>query len=396
MVFPDTLKTVAIAALLAAPAIAAPLSLSQAPRNIERRGTTTTSTVDRRDGALEKRLLGFVAGLPLFHWHRKDAEAKKDVPTNQYEARDLNLGDFKYPRRARAVERRNVYAYAREVRSMLRGKIRGAGLSSSTLPVTVLHADKDRPSRAGMQWRVIGFVSREKVLGSSSKVSNNPLSSVFVFLVRNAELPTGSAPPEYTLINYTVRTFNIIYTSTSPLLACTVESLHPHADRDRPTDAHRRARQPSPNRTPKYLSPLGIFDQSGWWGPLIYHLARSLKQSLYCTSRHVTSENGRTCIERKYDDHESLALSIIVWIKAQFVDLIVGTDYRHQFPRAAEGGIVPMQKTNLSAGHDSVPRHWSIPSDAIEHNAEFTARRNWNVGERYGLKLVGVNFFQAY
>ncbi|KAF6746693.1 hypothetical protein DFP72DRAFT_1076206 [Ephemerocybe angulata] len=87
-------KNVAIAALLAAPVIAAPLW--QAPADLGlRRGTTTTS--------------------PLFHWHRAKDNHKKDadVPTNQYEARELDLGDFKYARRARALQRRNAYAYAR-------------------------------------------------------------------------------------------------------------------------------------------------------------------------------------------------------------------------------------------------------------------------------------------
>ncbi|KAF6744595.1 phosphatidylethanolamine-binding protein, partial [Ephemerocybe angulata] len=44
----------------------------------------------------------------------------------------------------------------------------------------------------------------------------------------------------------------------------------------------------------------------------------------------------------------------------------------------------------------NLPPIFSIPSDAIEHNAEFTARRNWKrdqFGEKYGLRLVGVNFF---
>ncbi|KAF6742259.1 phosphatidylethanolamine-binding protein [Ephemerocybe angulata] len=82
----------------------------------------------------------------------------------------------------------------------------------------------------------------------------------------------------------------------------------------------------------------------------------------------------------------------------------------------AEGRIVTMQKTKSATTPymgpapppgSGVHRYtfllfeepspdFSIPSDAIEHNAEFTARRNWNAikfGEKYGLRLVGVNFF---
>ncbi|PPR08279.1 hypothetical protein CVT24_001119 [Panaeolus cyanescens] len=37
-----------------------------------------------------------------------------------------------------------------------------------------------------------------------------------------------------------------------------------------------------------------------------------------------------------------------------------------------------------------------VPDDAVEHQGEFTSRRKWNAtafAEKYGLKLVGANFF---
>ena len=42
------------------------------------------------------------------------------------------------------------------------------------------------------------------------------------------------------------------------------------------------------------------------------------------------------------------------------------------------------------------PASFSIPGDAVEHVATLKDRRSWNAGafaEKYGLKLVGANFF---
>ena len=43
------------------------------------------------------------------------------------------------------------------------------------------------------------------------------------------------------------------------------------------------------------------------------------------------------------------------------------------------------------------PAHgYTVPLEAIEHNAEFTSRVNWDAvkfAEEYGLRLAGVNFF---
>ncbi|KAI0311223.1 PEBP-like protein [Amylostereum chailletii] len=69
------------------------------------------------------------------------------------------------------------------------------------------------------------------------------------------------------------------------------------------------------------------------------------------------------------------------------------TPYRPPGPRPASG-IHRYTFLLFQEPHAEPPLH--IPEDTVEYGAALEERRSWNAlefGERYGLKLVGVNFF---